>query len=149
MKTLFVSLLLLLSTLSVSFGQTMEQPLSKAEEFYRTIAKNVRYPVAASRANNVAKAYVNFTINEQGRIADIAVLNTRNVDSPFAEEIKRVLTELPAQSAADTGKYVIPIQFQLETDRKTIQAKDENREFLTALKAKKVLGEVVIIGFTR
>jgi TonB family protein len=149
MKTLSIALVLLVGTMSASLGQAKKQLLSKSSEFYQAIGKNVRYPSASSRANNVAKAYVGFNINEQGSIADVVVLNSTNVDSPFSEEIKRVLTKLPAQSQSDAGSYVIPIQFQLETEQKTIQARDENSDFLTSLKDRKILEEVVVVGYAK
>ncbi|MBO0951030.1 hypothetical protein [Fibrella forsythiae] len=120
-----------------------------AREFFEAIAKQIRYPAASSKANKVAKAYVFFSVDDLGKIANVSVLNAANVDALFTEEINRVLTALPPLSQSYAGNYVLPVQFQLEGEHKLIAPLEENSAFVKFVKDKSLLGEVVVVGFTK
>ena len=85
----------------------------------------MRYPVAAQRAEKVAKAYVKFNIDSQGKVAAVQVLNKAHVDAFFNEEISRFMNQLPVQKQTYAGTYVLPVVFELEGIGRVIKPREE------------------------
>lgn len=149
MKRFLITALLLTGTLSTSFGQSSAQPSGKSPDIQATLAKYLRYPAPASRANKVAKAYVFFNVNESGKVADVTVLNASSMDMVFIAEIKRVMNELLEQPPVVAGNYVLPIEFLLEGEGKTVQPPEESKSFVQFVSGQNLLGSVVVVGYTR
>ena len=145
MKRLFIAALLLMGTLSTSFGQSSLSDSNR--DFYRNLAKAMRYPATSSIENKVAKAYVLFNVNELGKVADVSVLNATNVDSPFIQEITRVMNVLPVQPKLTAGTYVLPIEFILEGEGKSIKPREENKSFVQFVSEKKLLESLIVVGY--
>ena len=149
MKTLFATLLLAVGTVYGLFGQPTMQSIIKDPAFYNFMAKNVRYPAPASRANKVAKAYVNFTLTDAGNVTDITVLNTINVPTIFTYELERVLKLLPTQKPEYAGNYVVPVSFMMEGRGTSIKPTDESGAFIQNINKEALMSEVIVIGYTK
>lgn len=68
MKTLFAYLVFLLLAASFTYGQATNRSLSNDSDFRQSLSKTMRYPVAAQREEKVAKAYVEFKVDGQGKV---------------------------------------------------------------------------------
>ncbi|UTA67259.1 energy transducer TonB [Emticicia sp. 21SJ11W-3] len=83
---------------------------------YETIAKNLRYPVAAHKKNATGKVYVSFTIDETGNAAGHKVLKNGNkdLDNEALRVVKLLDKWIPALKDGIPVKvvHVIPVTFQ-------------------------------------
>jgi len=87
-------------------------------EMYKYLAKNIRYPGAASRANIQGRVFLQFVVNTDGSITDVEVV--KGVGFGCDEEAVRVVKSMPKwkpgrqQGRAVRVKYTLPVNFQLE-----------------------------------
>lgn len=83
----------------------------------RYLGKHIKFPQSMIDANKQSKVIAEFVIDTTGRISDITILYTS--DHAFSDEVKRVLTEMPAwQPGIIYGKkkkvyYKLPVSFYL------------------------------------
>lgn len=87
-------------------------------EMYKYLAKNIRYPGAASRANIQGRVFLQFVVNTDGSITDVSVV--KGVGFGCDEEAMRVVKGMPKwkpgrqSGRAVRVKYTLPVNFQLE-----------------------------------
>ena len=85
--------------------------------FYKYVAANLRYPIAASRMGVEGKIFVQFIINKDGSISDVIAIN--ELGSGLEQEAIRIVANAPAWNPGrQRGKpvkqrMVIPIFFKL------------------------------------
>ena len=102
------------STLSME----VEKPADPGQDFYNHLKQNILYPVEARAAHKYGTVLVGFTVNEDGTLADINILESP--DETLSEEARRVLslphTWTPAKAAGRAVKQtlVLPIEFKLD-----------------------------------
>ncbi|GAB3944513.1 hypothetical protein GCM10028805_12140 [Spirosoma harenae] len=147
MKTLFGYLGLLFLIPCLSQAQTSDPSLGSDQAFRQAIAKSIRYPAAAQRSEKVAKAYVGFKVDGQGKVTDVQVLNQANVDASFKEEVNRVMSQLHAQKQTYAGTYVLPIAFQLEGTNKVIKPREEDSSFIESLPKSGLLEGAYVVAY--
>ena len=87
-------------------------------EMYRYLAKNIKYPSAASRANVSGRVFMTFVVNTDGSIQDVQVM--KGLGFGCDEEATRVVKSMPKwKPGRQSGrpvrvKFNLPINFQLE-----------------------------------
>ena len=101
------------------------------EAFGKYLAKNLKYPAAAQRANVTGKVYTQFIVNTDGSVSDVTVL--KSVGFGCDEEAIRVLETVKWIPGKQSGRVVrsrftVPINFQLADDskRSTFEFNDKN-----------------------
>lgn len=154
MKTIFACLLLSLSAVCLSHGQSAQPPLGNDDQFKQSLLKLVRYPKIAQEEGKIAIVYVNFKVDSQGQITDVAFLNKNAVDPSFTEAISQLMKQLPAQKPAYAGEYVLPVVFELEGKQgKRYQPTASDRAafdhtFVQLSHTKSLLSELHVTGYT-
>lgn len=102
-------------------------------ELGRYIAKNIRYPAAAQRANVQGKVFVQFVVGKDGDIRDPKVL--KGIGFGCDEEALRITLNMPKWNPGkQNGKavavqYNLPISFVLEKQATTSSKGDKTPEF--------------------
>ena len=92
------------------------------EAFGSYLAKNLKYPAAAQRANQSGKVYVQFIVNTDGSTSNFEILKSAGFG--FDEEAIRVISSVPKwtpgkQSGRSVrSRFTVPIAFQLADDTK-------------------------------
>ena len=92
------------------------------EAFGKYLAKNLKYPAEAQRANKSGKVYVQFIVNTGGSTSNFEVLKSAGFG--FDEEALRVISSVPKwisgkQSGRNVrSRFTVPINFQLADDTK-------------------------------
>lgn len=88
------------------------------EGLYRYIATNIKYPESAKHAGIEGKVIVEFTIEKDGRVTDVKVL--QGISAECDEESIRVVRSMPKwypgkqKGVAVPVRITIPIQFKLK-----------------------------------
>lgn len=88
-----------------------------AEEIYKHIAENIKYPPKAKKYGIYGKVFVSFVVGKSGKIINVKV--ARGVDKYLDAEALRVVKLLPnfiagkQRGKAVNVQYTIPINFQL------------------------------------
>lgn len=88
------------------------------EAFADYIAKNVKYPADAVKNKEQGKVYIQFVVDEKGKVKDVAVL--RGVSTSLDNEALRVVKTspdwTPAQDKGATVKqiFTLPVIFKLQ-----------------------------------
>ncbi len=101
----------------VVFPERNAEPVGGYKNFYETIAKNLRYPMQASRTGTEGKVYVQFVVDKLGQPTDFKIL--RGIGAGCDEEAVRVVQSAPAwnpgkqRGKAVRQRYTIPINFKL------------------------------------
>lgn len=149
MKILLVSVVLLSLTFSLTQGQSIDRSLASDPAFRQALLKSMRYPAAAQQAEKVARAYVRFKVDGQGKVADVQVLNQANVDASFNKEINRFMSQLPAQKQTFAGTYVLSVVFELEGSSQTIKPREEARSFIESVPKESLLAEVYVTAYLK
>lgn len=149
MKTLFACLVCLSLTVSLTHGQVVETSLVNDLDFRQTLSKAIRYPLAAQQAEKVAKAYIEFKVDDQGKVANVQVLNQDNVDSLFTEEINQFMSQLPAQKQTYAGTYILPVVFELEGIGRVIKPREEESSFIQSLQKELLLEDAHITAYIK
>lgn len=101
---------------------TVEQPATfqggDLQKFVEWVQKNIQYPKELLESAISGKVYVQFTVDEKGKVVDIKVL--RGVDPLLDNEVVRVLQNSPLwRPARQSGRavkqqFTIPVVFKLE-----------------------------------
>lgn len=92
------------------------------EKLGQFLGQNLKYPVAAEKANAEGTVFVNFVLTKEGDITDVRIL--KGIGFGADEEAVRVMNQMPRWNPAkQDGKavnvrYNLPIRFQLEEDEK-------------------------------
>lgn len=87
------------------------------EAMFHFLARNIKYPSPASRANVSGKVFVNFVVSAEGEIQDVKVL--KGIGFGCDEEAVRVISKFPKWAPAKQNgkpvsvKFTVPIQFQM------------------------------------
>jgi TonB family protein len=97
-----------------------QQPPAPTDQFSKALARTLRYPAAARKAQTRGSVYASFLVHPDGHLSDIAI--AKGVDEALDEEVLRALREVAAQStwqpARLDGKPVerrasIPVTYSL------------------------------------
>lgn len=155
MKRLFACLLLLFTAVGLSFGQVTKPSLSNDVNFKQSLLKLARYPKTAQEEGKVAKVYVDFKVDRQGRISEVYFLNNNAVDASFTEAVSQLMSQLPTQKSAYAGEYVLPVVFELEGKQgasSKLTAADRaayDRTFVQLSHTKSLLGELYVTAYAK
>lgn len=149
MKTLVAYSLLLLLTASFTYGQAVKSSLANDSTFRQALLKTMRYPLGALREEKVAKAYIEFEVDRQGKVADVQVLNQAHVDASFYEEINRFMSQLPVRAQTYTGTYILPVMFQLEGTSQLVKPIEEDVSFIQSLPKGSLLENVYVTAYLK
>lgn len=93
-----------------------EYPGGNAEMF-KFLARNIKYPTRAYKADVQGKVFVNFVVTPDGEVKDVTVL--KGIGHGCDEEAARVVSKFPKwtpgkqDGKAVSVKYTIPISFML------------------------------------
>ncbi len=88
------------------------------KELYRFIGQNIKYPVAAQRANTQGKVFVRFIVRKDGSTSDMTVL--KGIGNGCDEETMRVISIMPKWNAGKKDGvpvnvyFTMPVSFVLE-----------------------------------
>ncbi|AFK04352.1 TonB family protein [Emticicia oligotrophica DSM 17448] len=99
------------------------------DELYKNIARNLRYPEPARRANVQGKVFVKFIVRKDGSVSDLKVL--KGIGFGCDEETIRVIGSLPKwnpgkQNGVSVNVYfTMPISFVLEGGKNNIANKND------------------------
>ncbi|WP_338868147.1 TonB family protein [Spirosoma sp. SC4-14] len=146
MKTMIFCFLLSLGTAITLLGQNTPADLKSEADFMTALMKMARYPRSAQQAGKVAKVYVNFSVETNGHIGNVNVLNENAVDPAFSVAVKQLMSKLPDQKPAYAGAYVLPIIFELEGQNgKTEQPKEGQP--LDVPSGQTLLNELVVVAY--
>lgn len=92
-------------TLGITSDSTFKDRFPGGSEAYaKTFSRNVRYPRVAYENNKVGTVTVQYKIQPGGAVTDIEVLSAP--EKTLGEEVKRVVSTLPAFAADPAGKIV-------------------------------------------
>jgi periplasmic protein TonB len=86
-------------------------------EMLRFIAENIRYPSAASANNIQGLVVLQFTVDAQGRIEDIAIL--KDIGGGCGDEAVRIVKSMPLWIPGEQNglpvavRYTLPVHFKL------------------------------------
>lgn len=98
-----------------------EYPGGNAEMF-KFLARNIKYPSPASKANVQGKVFVNFVVTPDGEVKDVTVL--KGIGFGCDEEATRVVSKFPKwtpgkqDGKAVSVKFTVPINFMLAEEGK-------------------------------
>lgn len=87
-------------------------------ELMRYLARNIKYPSAASKVNMTGSVFVSFTINEEGTVSKPTVI--KGLGFGLDDEALRVVSGMPLwkpamqNGQAVESEYTVPIKFRLE-----------------------------------
>ncbi|MEO9966798.1 MAG: TonB family protein [Reichenbachiella sp.] len=121
---------------------TQEVPIyySGMTQFYKHLAKSIRYPNQARRMGIEGKCLVSFDIDTLGQVGNIQILES--ILNEVDVELIRVLNELPELWIPSSTNYnlVLPVTFRLG---------DNNQKFESSydLSGRNMLTEIVITAF--
>jgi TonB family protein len=99
---------------------------------YKFLGDNIKYPMAAARANVSGRVFLSFIVTTNGSIEDIKVL--KGIGFGCDEEAIRVVSKFPKWNPATQDgqvvnvKYNLPINFQLDDDDKVGKRKSSDNE---------------------
>jgi protein TonB len=86
---------------------------------YQFMGDNIKYPAISAEAGSQGKAYVNFTIEKNGKITDVKILGG-SADKRCKKEAARVVESMPKWKPGEQrGKrvrvsYTLPVRFVLD-----------------------------------
>ena len=87
-------------------------------ELGQYLARNIKYPAAAQKANAQGRVFVNFVVTKTGEITDVNLL--KGIGFGADEEAIRVVSQMPRWTPAKQNgqivnvRYNLPINFELE-----------------------------------
>jgi TonB family protein len=70
--------------------EELPHPVNGMEEFYKMLMQNIKYPVAARNKNIEGRVFVQFMVDENGKLSDFQVV--KGIGSGCDEEAMRVLS---------------------------------------------------------
>lgn len=109
-------LLLLLCAHTLAYSQADSLTVRHDPVFAKVLQKRIHYPQKAESTAMQAKIYAGFTINGEGHIQDIVILNPQKTGLGFEEEVMNGLKRLPPLNHKYAGSYALPIAFMFENE---------------------------------
>jgi hypothetical protein len=109
-------LLLLLWAQTWAYSQVDSLTVRHDPVFTKVLQKRIHYPRQAESTAMQAKIYAGFTINSEGHIQDISILNPQKIGLGFEEAVLNGLKRLPPLSHKYAGSYALPIAFMFENE---------------------------------
>ncbi|TDE11584.1 M56 family metallopeptidase [Dyadobacter psychrotolerans] len=91
------------------------------DEMMKYLARNIKYPTQASRANVTGTIFISFTVNEYGNVRKPEII--KGLGFGLDDEATRVVWNMPKWSPAIQNgeavsvQYTIPIKFDLEAPK--------------------------------
>lgn len=101
----------------LSFVEEMPSPIGGMQEFYGFLSKKMKYPKQARRMGMEGKVFVQFVVNEEGKMTDLEVV--RGIGVGCDEEALRVMKLAPDWNPGKQRgrpvkvRMVVPIYFRL------------------------------------
>ena len=86
---------------------------------YQFMGDNIKYPVISAEAGSQGQAYVNFTIEKNGKITNVKILGG-SADKRCKKEAARVVESMPKWKPGEQGgkrvrvSYTLPVRFVLD-----------------------------------
>jgi protein TonB len=86
---------------------------------YQFMGDNIKYPTMSAEAGSQGQAYVNFTIEKNGKITDVKILGG-SADKRCKKEAARVVESMPKWKPGEQGgkrvrvSYTLPVRFVLD-----------------------------------
>ncbi len=102
----------------IDFAEHMPIPLVGIKEYYRFIAKNMKYPNQARRMGIEGKVFVQFVVNKEGEVINVKTL--KGIGGGCDEEAERVISLSPKWKPGKQGarrvsvRMVLPVYFNLQ-----------------------------------
>ncbi len=102
----------------VVIAEVMPSFAGGLEEFYKFVGKNLKYPAQARRIGVEGKVFVNFVVDKDGALSDIAVV--RGIGAGCDEEVLRIIKMSPKWNPGlQRGnpvrvRMIMPITFKLQ-----------------------------------
>jgi periplasmic protein TonB len=98
------------------FVEEMPMPIGGYESFYKQISKKIKYPRQAQRNNIEGKVFVEFVVDQNGKITNLKV--PKGIGHGCDEEAMHVLLQTQWQPGKQRGKPVkvrmtLPLTFKL------------------------------------
>ena len=113
------------------FAQEFPKPHGGLQSFYTYIAKNLKYPKTARKANINGKVFVEFTVNKEGRLTQAHVV--KGIHPDCDKEAIDVISNSPAWvPGKNNGKIVevkmtVPIVFKMDDSEDRRKLKDSDK----------------------
>ena len=101
------------------FVQEMPEFPGGLKAMYHFMGDNIKYPTVSAEAGSQGQAYVNFTIEKNGKITDVKILGG-SADKRCKKEAVRVVESMPKWKPGEQrGKrvrvsYTLPVRFVLD-----------------------------------
>jgi periplasmic protein TonB len=97
--------------------EVMPIPTGGYESFYKELSKTIKYPRQAQRNNTEGKVFVEFVVDQDGKITNLKV--SKGIGDGCDEEAMRVLIQTRWQPGKQRGKPVnvrmtLPLTFKLD-----------------------------------
>jgi len=101
------------------FVQEMPEFPGGLKAMYHFMGDNIKYPTISAEAGSQGQAYVNFTIEKNGKITDVKILGG-SADKGCKKEAARVVESMPKWKPGEQGgkrvrvSYTLPVRFVLD-----------------------------------
>ena len=101
------------------FVQEMPEFPGGLSAMYKFMGDNINYPTVSAEAGSQGQAYVNFTIEKNGKITDVKILGG-SADKRCKKEAARVVESMPKWKPGEQGgkrvrvSYTLPVRFVLD-----------------------------------
>lgn len=101
------------------FVQEMPEFPGGLKAMYQFMGDNIKYPTISAEAGSQGQAYVNFTIEKNGKITDVKILGG-SADKRCKKEAARVVESMPKWKPGEQGgkkvrvSYTLPVRFVLD-----------------------------------
>jgi TonB family protein len=111
-----------LDTFDMQSVEVMPEIPGGTEALYKFLGSNIKYPRSATEQGIQGTVYVQFVINEQGKVSDATIL--RGVSPELDAESLRVINLMPAWKPGTVDgkpvcvKYTVPIKFSIDDKKK-------------------------------
>lgn len=103
---------------SFAFDDEPEFNGGDEDDFIEYVEKNIKYPISAQEAGKEGIVKVAFTVNKEGKICNVKVINS--VSKDLDDEAVRVISNAPAWKPGTINgkpvnvKYSIPVAFEID-----------------------------------
>ena len=101
------------------FVQEMPEFPGGLKAMYEFMGDNIKYPTISAEDGSQGQAYVNFTIEKNGKITDVKILGG-SADKRCKKEAARVVESMPKWKPGEQGgkkvrvSYTLPVRFVLD-----------------------------------
>ena len=101
------------------FVQEMPEFPGGLKAMYEFMGDNIKYPTISAEGGAQGQAYVNFTIEKNGKITDVKILGG-SADKRCKKEAARVVESMPKWKPGEQGgkkvrvSYTLPVRFVLD-----------------------------------